>query len=89
MNLDALAPGATLRGLVPDAAVTVVSVQRHGVDALTLTYRDPAGRVAEEILYRHDEPRLSLVEVGRLLRMQRGWVLPFSLVRRTGASRPT
>jgi SNF2 family DNA or RNA helicase len=65
MNLDALAPGATLRGLVPDAAVTVVSVQRHGADALTLTYRDPAGRVAEEILYRHDEPRLSLVEVGR------------------------
>jgi hypothetical protein len=34
MNLDALAPGATLRGLVPDAAVTVVSVQRHGADAL-------------------------------------------------------
>jgi superfamily II DNA or RNA helicase len=65
MNLDALAPGATLRGLVPDVAVTVVSVQRHGADALTLTYRDPAGRVAEEILYRHDEPRLSLVEVGR------------------------
>jgi hypothetical protein len=26
MNLDALAPGATLRGLVPDVAVTVVSV---------------------------------------------------------------
>jgi predicted RecB family nuclease len=26
---------------------------------------DPGGRVAEEILYRHDEPRLDLVEAGR------------------------
>ncbi|MCL4538377.1 MAG: DEAD/DEAH box helicase, partial [Bacteroidetes bacterium] len=34
-------------------------------DALTLIYRTPEGRVAEEILYRHDEPRLELVEVGR------------------------
>jgi len=65
MQLDHLTPGAAVRGLVPDAAVTVVSVQWHGADALTLTYRDPAGRVAEEILYRHDEPRLSLVEAGR------------------------
>jgi hypothetical protein len=65
MQLDHLTPGATVRGLVPDAVVTVVNVQWHGADALTLTYRDPAGRVAEEILYRHDEPRLSLVDAGR------------------------
>jgi hypothetical protein len=36
MNLDSLAPGATLRGLVPQAAVTVVSVQWHGADAPAL-----------------------------------------------------
>src|SRR2546421_4757611 len=34
-------------------------------DALTLVYRSPDGRVADEILYRHDEPRLKIVEAGR------------------------
>ncbi len=43
----------------------MVSTQWHGADALTLIYRSPAGKVAEEILYRHDEPRLELVEQGR------------------------
>jgi superfamily II DNA or RNA helicase len=54
-----------VRGILPDAAVTVVSVQWHGSDALTLVYRDPSGRVADEIIYRHDEPRLEIVEAGR------------------------
>jgi hypothetical protein len=65
VKLDDLSPGAAVRGILPDASATVVSVQWHGGEALTLTYRDPKGRVAEEILYRHDEPRLSLVEAGR------------------------
>jgi len=65
MRLEDLQPGASIRGLLPNGAVSVVSVQWHGSDALTLVYRDPGGRVAEEILYRHDEPRLELVEEGR------------------------
>jgi hypothetical protein len=36
MQLDHLTPGATVRGLVPDAAVTVVNVQWHGADAPAL-----------------------------------------------------
>jgi SNF2 family DNA or RNA helicase len=51
--------------VLPDALVTVVSVTWHGSDALTLVYRGPDGRVADEILYRHDEPRLEVVESGR------------------------
>ncbi len=65
MKLEELQPNAAVRGIIPDATVAVVSVQWHGSDALTLIYRTPEGRVAEEILYRHDEPRLKLVEVGR------------------------
>ncbi len=65
MKLEDLQPQTALRGILPDAVVTVVSVQWHGSDALTLIYRGPAGGVAEEILYRHDEPRLTLVEAGR------------------------
>src|SRR5262249_30914067 len=52
-------------GILPDAVVTVVSVAWYGSDALTLVYRGPEGRVADEILYRYDEPRLELVDVGR------------------------
>src|SRR5262245_10592562 len=46
--LEDLQPDATVRGILPDAAVTVVSVQWHGSDALTLVYRGPDGRVASE-----------------------------------------
>jgi len=65
MRLEDLSPGAAVRGILPDCAVTVASVQWHGSDALTLVYRNPAGKVADEILYRHDEPRLEIVEQGR------------------------
>lgn len=65
MTLEELQPNASVRGILPDAAVTIVNVEWHGSDALTLVYRGPNGRVADEILYRHDEPRLELVEAGR------------------------
>lgn len=65
MTLEDLQPGATVRGILPHALVTVVSVTWHGSDALTLVYRGPDGRVADEILYRHDEPRLEVVQAGR------------------------
>ena len=58
MKLEELRPNAAVRGLSPDGVVTVVSTQWHGADALTLIYRTSVGKVAEEILYRHDEPRL-------------------------------
>jgi hypothetical protein len=59
-KLEDLQPDATVRGILPDALVTVVSIAWHGSDALTLVYRAPNGRVADEILYRHDEPRLEV-----------------------------
>lgn len=65
MTLEQVQPDATLRGILPDAVVSVVGVEWHGADALTLVYRGPNGRVADEILYRHDEPRLEIVEAGR------------------------
>jgi len=65
MTLSDIQPNAILRGILPDSTVTVVSVQWHGSEALTLIYRTQAGKVAEEILYKDDEPRLQLVEEGR------------------------
>ena len=65
MTLEDLRPDSTVRGILPDAEVTVVSVQWHGSDPLTLVSRGPDGRVADEILYRHDERRLEIVRAGR------------------------
>ena len=65
MKLEQLQTHAAIRGIVPDALVTVVSVQWFGSEALELTYKTASGKVANELLYRHDEPRLELVEQGR------------------------
>ena len=64
-RLEDLQPSAAVRGILPDSLVTVVSVAWFGSQALELTYKTPAGRVANELLYRHDEPRLEVVEQGR------------------------
>src|SRR5881396_240907 len=64
-KLEELQPTASLRGILPDALATVVSVTWFGSEALELTYKGPSGRVANELVYRHDEPRLEIVEQGR------------------------
>src|SRR5664280_843670 len=45
-TLEALTPGARVRGVVVGSAVTVISAQWHGSNPITLTYRDDAGSVA-------------------------------------------
>ena len=65
LKLEDLKPNATVRGLLPDCLVSVVSVQWFGSEALELTYKAPSGKLANELLYRSDESRLDLVEQGR------------------------
>jgi SNF2 family DNA or RNA helicase len=64
-KLEDVQPNASLRGILPDALVTVVSVQWFGSEALDLTYKDEAGKLGGELLYRHDEPRIEIAEKGR------------------------
>lgn len=64
-KLEDLQPSAAVRGVLPDELVSVVSVQWFGSEALELTYKTAAGRVANELIYRHDEPRIEVVELGR------------------------
>ena len=65
MKLEDLQPNAAVRGILSDGLVTVVSVEWFGSEALELTYKTPAGKLANELLYRHDEARLEIVEAGR------------------------
>jgi len=64
-RLEDLTPNTSIRGIVPDGVATVVSVQWFGSEAVELTYKDAAGKVANELLYRDDETRLDIVEEGR------------------------
>ena len=65
IRLEDLQPNAVVRGILPDGLVTLVVVQWFGSEALELTYKTADGKVANELLYRHDEPRLEIVETGR------------------------
>ena len=73
-KLEGLTLDAAVRGIRPDSSVTVVTVQWHGTDVATLTYRTPTrtptgrtptGQLGEEVLFRVSESRIEVVEQGR------------------------
>jgi superfamily II DNA or RNA helicase len=64
-NLEDILPNAAIRGIIPDAMVTAINVNWHGTAGLELIYKDAAGKIGNELLFRHDEERLEIVEVGR------------------------
>jgi hypothetical protein len=64
-KLEDLQPHATVRGILQDSLVDVVNIQWHGSTAIELTYKTPDGKLGNELLYRHDEPRIEVVQLGR------------------------
>jgi hypothetical protein len=64
VRLEALKSGANIKGILPNLAVTVVNVHWIGSAAVELTYKDPEGQVANQLLYRDDEPCLELAAAG-------------------------
>ncbi len=65
MKLEELVKGAQVAGIDPSGPVSIVSVDAIGTDAVTIWYRSPEGGPAERMLFRSDEPRLTLAKVGR------------------------
>lgn len=63
-KLEDLRQNAAQSGILPNALVTVVSTQCIGSDALERTYNTAARKVANELLYRHDETRIEVAEDG-------------------------
>lgn len=64
-RLEDLTRGASVKGILPDALVTVVDLKWHGSSVAELTYKDAASRLGNELLYRHREPTLEIAWVGR------------------------
>src|SRR6267378_895022 len=64
-KLEELTRGAWVKGVLPDASVNVVDVQWHGTSVVELTYKDAAGRLGNELLYRDREPTLEIAVAGK------------------------
>ena len=64
-RLEELTPGARVRGIVVGGVVTVIDVKWHGSNAITLTYSEDGGHVAQSLLYRDVEPSLSVEKASR------------------------
>ncbi|MGA2068052.1 MAG: helicase-related protein [Thermoguttaceae bacterium] len=64
-SLENLTKGTSVKGVLPDALVTVVDVKWIGTVAVELTYKDASGRLGNELLYRDREPTLEVVTAGR------------------------
>lgn len=60
VTLDDLKPGLRLHGILPGQAVTVVNIDWHGDQAVTLIYKRADGQPQTRVLYRRDEHELEL-----------------------------
>jgi len=65
-RLEDLTPGARVKGILPEGPVTIVSLVWYGSAAAEVFYKDSAGRVHNELLYRHREPTLEIAQPGRV-----------------------
>jgi hypothetical protein len=54
-----------MKGILPDAQVTVIEAKFHGANVVELVYKDAKGRLGTELIYRHREPTLEIVAEGR------------------------
>ncbi|HBZ35021.1 MAG TPA: RNA helicase [Rikenellaceae bacterium] len=61
-RLEEITVGSGVKGIAGNEAVTVVAVKWHGTNAMTVTFRNSGGNVAEQILYREDEEKINVAD---------------------------
>lgn len=61
-RLEDITVGASVVGIVGNASVSVVAVKWYGNAVLEITFKDAKGQLANQLLYREDEERLSVVD---------------------------
>jgi SNF2 family DNA or RNA helicase len=64
-KLEDLKPKATIKGILADTQVTVISVQWYDSDSIELTFKEPNGNVDSIVVFRNNEDSYTLVEEGR------------------------
>ncbi|XWX02906.1 helicase-related protein [Aggregatilineales bacterium SYSU G02658] len=65
-SLEQLECGLMVRGIVPGQIVKLVDVEWSGSNAVTVVYRQENGKLGDTLLYRENEPHLTIVEAERL-----------------------
>lgn len=65
IRLEDIKKDAQVQGVIPNEIVRVITVEPVGENAVTVYYKDQAGKIAEQMFFRSDESRLSLAEEGR------------------------
>ena len=61
-KLEEITVGSSVGNIAGSAPVTVIAVQWHGSDVITVTYKDAGGQLGSQLLYREDEARLTVGE---------------------------
>src|SRR6266478_10072212 len=64
-TLEEITRGAAVKGILPEGLVTISDVRWIGTVAIEVTYKDAAGRLGNEVLYRDREPTLEIAATGR------------------------
>src|SRR5579871_3815059 len=64
-RLEELTRGASVKGILSDGLVTVLDAKWIGSLAVELTYKNAAGDLGNELLYRDREPSLEVQAAGR------------------------
>ncbi|MCB9423190.1 MAG: DUF3883 domain-containing protein [Ardenticatenaceae bacterium] len=61
-KLEDLKPGLGVNGILPQQTVIVINVSWYGTTAVELIYKRADGETGSQLLYRHDEPNLEIVD---------------------------
>ena len=64
-QLEDLARGIIIKGILPNHHVVIVDVTRHGDDVVELVYKDASGNLGNELVLRDREPDLEIVTAGQ------------------------
>ncbi|MCA9216610.1 MAG: DEAD/DEAH box helicase, partial [Planctomycetales bacterium] len=64
-SLEEITKDAVVRGILPNATVTIIDAKWHGSDVLEVTYKAADGSLGDELLYRDSESTIELVEGSR------------------------
>ncbi|MCF8029880.1 MAG: DUF3883 domain-containing protein [Desulfohalobiaceae bacterium] len=64
LKLEQIVSGQQITGIEQDKIVRIVSTEKLGEHAINAIYRDGSGRLGERMLFRSDEPTISLAESG-------------------------
>lgn len=59
-KLEDIIVGASVSGIVNSENVNIIAVKWHGCNAMTVTFRNKEGLVAEQLLYRNEESRFQV-----------------------------